>query len=272
MEAVTAVLLDRAAAGARGLRPMVAVLAGAARAASRWRSCSARPGGCRPPRPRAPRVVMIGQPRRRRRGPDNGGMNPLGGRPVQQVAPRRAETRPQPMRPPAAKTPEMTRAGAEDAREGAAQAARRRRGRRRRPTRPRGRTPTTGRRGEVRLELRGHRRERPRPRPVDRRRGHRRRRSTSATSAARTTSATMMRSDQGELELRARGWRATTVMRFTDPARRADHRHRRRAVDRLRAGPDGAARAAACCGSCRRCRRRIPNPTLTVYLKFEYQR
>lgn len=41
-------------------------------------------------------------------GPRAGGLNPLGGRPVQTTAPRPEPKRPEPLRPPAAKTPEMT--------------------------------------------------------------------------------------------------------------------------------------------------------------------
>lgn len=41
-------------------------------------------------------------------GPQAGGMTPLGGRPVQQVVPTPEQPRPQPVRPPAAETPEMT--------------------------------------------------------------------------------------------------------------------------------------------------------------------
>src|SRR5512135_1456052 len=99
MEAVTAILIDRERA-AHGLSRMVAwsvalhlvVGAGVVLGAGRLF------GG--PPAPAA-RVVMNvtlgGAP-----GPDTGGANPLGGRPVQQVAPT-PEARPQPLRTPAAK-------------------------------------------------------------------------------------------------------------------------------------------------------------------------
>jgi TonB family protein len=42
------------------------------------------------------------------RGPQTGGMNQIGGRPVQEVTPPDAPPRPEPIRPPAAKPPEMT--------------------------------------------------------------------------------------------------------------------------------------------------------------------
>jgi TonB family protein len=103
MEAVTAVLLDRQSAG-HPLRPMVvcslAVHALAAVAIvfgpARWLPAAGS---------RAPRVIMsvsLGGAN----GPANGGVNPLGGRPVQRVA--TAAEKPQPMRPPAAKAPLMT--------------------------------------------------------------------------------------------------------------------------------------------------------------------
>jgi TonB family protein len=41
-------------------------------------------------------------------GPRSGGMTPIGGRPVQQIMPPAPSVRPEPARPPAAKTPEMT--------------------------------------------------------------------------------------------------------------------------------------------------------------------
>lgn len=104
MEAVTAVLIDRQATR-HPLRPMVAgsvalhVLAAAAivLGPAEWLPASAT---------RAPRVIMsvsLGGTE----GPDNGGANPLGGRPVQQVA-TVAPKRPQALRPPAAKAPLMT--------------------------------------------------------------------------------------------------------------------------------------------------------------------
>jgi periplasmic protein TonB len=41
-------------------------------------------------------------------GPSNGGVTPIGGRPVQEAKPPDEPKRPEPVRPPAAKTPEMT--------------------------------------------------------------------------------------------------------------------------------------------------------------------
>jgi periplasmic protein TonB len=41
-------------------------------------------------------------------GPASGGMTPMGGRPIQQTVPLSDAKRPEPVRPPAAKTPEMT--------------------------------------------------------------------------------------------------------------------------------------------------------------------
>ncbi len=104
MEAVTAVLIDRERA-ARGLSRMVGYSFGLhvvmamvlAVGASHWFGST----------PNAmPRVVMnvsLGGAA----GPDTGGSNPLGGRPVQRAVPA-PEVRPQPLRTPAAKTPEMT--------------------------------------------------------------------------------------------------------------------------------------------------------------------
>lgn len=104
MEAVTAVLVDREHE-ARGLSPMLACSIGlhllvaiaVVFGPGRWLAGTTT---------QVPKVVMsvsLGGGR----GPDNGGSNPLGGRPVQQAAPA-PEARPQPVRPPAAKTPEMT--------------------------------------------------------------------------------------------------------------------------------------------------------------------
>jgi TonB family protein len=100
MEAVTSVLIDREAA-TRRLSPMVAgslmlhLLLGAAVVfgPGRWLPETTA---------RAPKVIMsvsLGGSS----GPVNGGSNPLGGRPVQEVA-RAPEARPQPLRPPAEKT------------------------------------------------------------------------------------------------------------------------------------------------------------------------
>jgi TonB family protein len=104
MEAVTAVLVDRERA-ARGLSRMVAwsvalhLILAVAIAVGAGRLLGGAPA-------QVPKVVMsvsLGGAA----GPDSGGVNPLGGRPVQQVVPA-PEARPQPLRTPAAKTPEMT--------------------------------------------------------------------------------------------------------------------------------------------------------------------
>jgi len=104
MEAVTAILVDRERE-ARGLSPMVLcssalhVLAVAALifGPARWL------GGAATAVPKVVMTVSLGGGR----GPDNGGANPLGGRPVQRVV-TAPEARPEPVRPPAARTPEMT--------------------------------------------------------------------------------------------------------------------------------------------------------------------
>jgi protein TonB len=106
MEAVTAVLVDRRRE-ARGLSPMVAcsialhglVVAAIVLGPGRWLAGTAA---------QAPRVVMNVSLGGAGRGPDVGGANPLGGRPVQQVAMPAPQARPEPVRPPAAKTPAMT--------------------------------------------------------------------------------------------------------------------------------------------------------------------
>lgn len=103
MEEVTAVLLGRRVSAHR-LRPMVAcsvglhalVVALAVFGPVRWLPASAAT---------APRVVMavsLGGPG----GPASGGVNPLGGRAVQRRA--GAAEKPQPLRAPAAKAPQMT--------------------------------------------------------------------------------------------------------------------------------------------------------------------
>jgi len=103
MEAVTAVLLDREREP-HSLRPMVVCSVGLhvvivvlmLFGAGRFLGAAAP----------APKVVMSvslgGAP-----GPVNGGANPLGGRAVQRAVTETAR-RPEPARPPAAKTPEMT--------------------------------------------------------------------------------------------------------------------------------------------------------------------
>jgi TonB family protein len=104
MEAVTAVLIDREREAHR-LSPMLAcsmalhalVAVAVVFGPGRWLAGSVT---------LAPKVVMsvsLGGGR----GPDNGGANPLGGRPVQRVV-TTPEARPEPVRAPAAKTPEMT--------------------------------------------------------------------------------------------------------------------------------------------------------------------
>jgi periplasmic protein TonB len=106
MEAVTAVLVDRARES-RGLSRMLAgsvalhaiVVAAAVVGPGRWLAGTVST---------APRVVMNVSLGGAGRGPDVGGANPLGGRPVQQVAAVAPSARPEPMRPPAAKTPAMT--------------------------------------------------------------------------------------------------------------------------------------------------------------------
>jgi outer membrane biosynthesis protein TonB len=106
MEAVTAVLVDRAQesrglsrmlAGSLGLHALVvvAVVLGP----GRWITGTAS---------NVPKVVMNVSLGGAGRGPDVGGANPLGGRPVQQVATPALQARPEPIRPPAAKTPAMT--------------------------------------------------------------------------------------------------------------------------------------------------------------------
>jgi TonB family protein len=105
MEAVTAVLLDRAReprglsrtlAGSLALHVLavLAVVFGPAR----WLTGAVSD---------APKVVMNVSLGGAGRGPDVGGANPLGGRPVQQVAAKAPSARPEPVRPPAAKTPAM---------------------------------------------------------------------------------------------------------------------------------------------------------------------
>lgn len=69
-------------------------------------------------------------------GPRAGGMTPIGGRPIQQVAPLPQTRRPEPIRPPAAKAPEMTMP-APNARPRPTPA-------RQAPEEARGRTPTMG--------------------------------------------------------------------------------------------------------------------------------
>jgi len=105
MEAVTAVLLDRAREP-RGLSRTLAgslalhafVVAAVVFGPARWLTGAVSD---------APKVVMNVSLGGAGRGPDVGGANPLGGRPVQQVESKAPSARPEPVRPPAAKTPAM---------------------------------------------------------------------------------------------------------------------------------------------------------------------
>ena len=105
MEAVTAVLVDRAQES-RGLSRMLAgslalhtlVVLAVVLGPARWLTGTVSD---------APKVVMNVSLGGAGRGPDVGGANPLGGRPVQQLATKAPSARPVPVRPPAAKTPAM---------------------------------------------------------------------------------------------------------------------------------------------------------------------
>lgn len=106
MEAVTAVLVERAEEP-RGVSPMLAgslalhalVVATVVFGPARWLTGTVSD---------APRVVMNVSLGGTGRGPDVGGANPLGGRPVQKVATEAPPVKPEPVRPPAAKAPGMT--------------------------------------------------------------------------------------------------------------------------------------------------------------------
>jgi TonB family protein len=60
--------------------------------------------GAAAPQARSVMTISLGGSR----GPQTGGMNQIGGRPVQEVRPADAPPRPEPVRPPAARAPEMT--------------------------------------------------------------------------------------------------------------------------------------------------------------------
>lgn len=66
------------------------------------------PGGWLDSRKEAPKTVMTITLGGGNDGPENGGMTSIGGRAVQEVKPPDAPKRPEPVRPPAAETPEMT--------------------------------------------------------------------------------------------------------------------------------------------------------------------
>lgn len=66
------------------------------------------PGGLFGERTRQPRSVMTISLSGGNGGPDSGGMTSIGGRPVQSVVPPEEAKRPEPVRRPAARTPEMT--------------------------------------------------------------------------------------------------------------------------------------------------------------------
>lgn len=106
MEAVTAVLVDRTREQ-RGLNPMLAgslalhalVAAAVLFGPARWLTGAVAD---------APKVVMTVSLGGAGRGPDVGGANPLGGRPVQKVATPAPSAAPEAVRPPAARMPAMT--------------------------------------------------------------------------------------------------------------------------------------------------------------------
>lgn len=105
MDAVTAILLERAQ-GPPGLLPRMLTLSLAAHAALASALLLAPDAWMA--RRDEPRTVMTitlggGAP-----GPQNGGMTLLGGRPVQVITTLPNPKRPEPIRPPAAKTPDMT--------------------------------------------------------------------------------------------------------------------------------------------------------------------
>jgi len=66
------------------------------------------PGGWLDSRKAVPKTVMTISLGGTNEGPNNGGMTSIGGRAVQQVRPADEPKRPEPVRPPAAKAPEMT--------------------------------------------------------------------------------------------------------------------------------------------------------------------
>lgn len=104
MDSVTAILLERERE-ARSLRPMVAfslavhlaAVVLVAMAPSRWAEQ-------RMDAPRSVMTISLGGAE----GPSSGGANPLAARPVQRAVPEAPRARPEPLRPPAARTPEMT--------------------------------------------------------------------------------------------------------------------------------------------------------------------
>ena len=104
MDSVTAVLLERQRE-ASSLRSMLVFSLGIhvlavlllALASERWSEARLEP-------PRSVMTISLGGAE----GPSSGGANPLAGRPVQKAVPDAPKARPEPVRPPAAKTPEMT--------------------------------------------------------------------------------------------------------------------------------------------------------------------
>jgi TonB family protein len=104
MDAVTAALLERQREE-RGLRPMV-VWSAAVHALlfALLVFGQGRLFGRTEPQPREVMTISLGGAP----GPRAGGTNPLGGRPVQREVEQPVAARPEPVRAPAAKTPEMT--------------------------------------------------------------------------------------------------------------------------------------------------------------------
>ena len=171
---VTDILRDRDAASRTGLQRMAGCRRSRVHVALVAALLSSRRGGLLDARRARRETVMTISLGGGGDGPANGGMTAIGGRPVQAQTPPENRRSAKPVRPPAAKTPEMTVPMPD---------AQARRSRRRQPTvkqapdEARGRTPTRGAEVAAGQRDRRDRRARPGLRAVDRRRRRHRRRS-----------------------------------------------------------------------------------------------
>ena len=195
-------------------------------------------------------------------------MTTMGGRPVQTADRRRGTAKREPVRPPAAKTPEMTvpLPNAKPVKVAPAPTVKQA------PDEARGRTPTRGAQTSCRQHGCRYRHPWPGLRAVDRRR-----RRFRLVARRRRLLLPRIHRDHGHAHPLRRGARTRArpgrrLVKFTIQRDGSlTNVELERSSGTHAARPRGAARRARPRGRCRRCPRPFPNPTLTVHLNFEYK-